>query len=188
MKTAPEKYGGGPIIVTEYDPAWPAMFEQERVAVKAALGDLVGVIEHMGSTAIPGMAAKPIIDLLVGARSLAEANDRATDPLRKLGYSYIPEYQSWLPGEMFFRKGYPGPWTHHVHLMEPSNPRWERWILFRDYLRNNLEAASAYSNLKRSLAAKFGDDIAAYRDAKHTFVEEITTKARAASRHRVGDT
>jgi len=184
MKTPSEKFGGGSIVVSEYDPAWPAMFEQERVAVKAALGDLVLAIEHMGSTAVPGLAAKPIIDLLVGVRSLTEAHDRATEPLRKLGYTYIPEYQSWLPDEMFFRKGNPGPWTHHVHLMEPSNPRWERWLLFRDYLRSNPEAATAYANLKKLLAAKFGDDIAAYRDAKHTFVEEITERARANSEHR----
>ena len=131
------------------------------------LGALAVTIEHMGITAVPGLSAKPIIDLLVGVRSLAEARAHATESLRKLGYAYIPEYESWLPGEMFFRKGTPVPWTHHVHIMEPTNPRWERWLLFRDYPRAHPETAAAYANLKRSLAAKFGEDIAAYRDAKH---------------------
>ena len=153
------------------------MFESERAAVQATLGILVTTIEHMGSTAVPGLSSKPIIDLLVGVRSFAAARIQAIEPLRKLGYTYIPEYESWLPNELFFRKGF--PWTHHVHVMEPSNPRWERWLLFRDYLRANPEAADEYANMKRSLAAKFGDDIAAYRSGKHEFVERITEEARS---------
>jgi GrpB-like predicted nucleotidyltransferase (UPF0157 family) len=176
MKT-PEKFGGGSIVVSEYDPAWPSMFEQERAAVLAVLGQSVLVIEHIGSTAVPGLAAKPIIDLLVGVRSLAEARTSSVNQLVKLGYTYIPEYESWLPGELFFRKAVPGPWTHHVHVMEPSNPRWQRFLLFRDYLRAHPRTAAAYANLKKSLAAKFGDDIAAYRDGKHEFVQRVTARA-----------
>jgi GrpB-like predicted nucleotidyltransferase (UPF0157 family) len=176
MKTS-EKFGGGPIVVSEYDPAWPFMFEQERAAVLAALGQSVLVIEHIGSTAVTGLAAKPIIDLLVGVRSLTEARTLSVNQLVQLGYTYIPEYESWLPGELFFRKGVPGPWTHHVHVMEPSNPRWQRFLLFRDYLRAHPRTAAAYANLKKSLAAKFGDDIAAYRDGKHKFVGRVTARA-----------
>jgi GrpB-like predicted nucleotidyltransferase (UPF0157 family) len=178
MKTPSERFGGGPIVVSEYDPEWPAMFERERAAVQAALGRLVLAIEHMGSTAVPGLAAKPIVDLLVGVRSLAECRTRAPEPLRELGYVHIAEYESWLPGGMFFRKGSHGPWTHHVHVMEPANPRWERSLLFRDYLRRHPETAAAYAELKKSLAAKFGEDIAAYRDAKHEFVETVVAEAR----------
>jgi GrpB-like predicted nucleotidyltransferase (UPF0157 family) len=111
MKTPAEKFGAGPIIIAEYDSAWPGMFDREREAVRAALGKLVLKVEHIGSTAIPGLPAKPIIDLLVGIRSLAEARARAIEPLVQLGYVYIPEYESWLPDELFFRKGVPGPWT-----------------------------------------------------------------------------
>ena len=174
-----ERYGAGAIVVTDYDPVWPAMFAQERAQLAAALGPLAVTIEHVGSTAVPGLAAKPIIDLLIGARTLVDARARGIAALQALGYTYMPEYQPFLPDELFFRKGVGGPWTHHVHIMEPTNPRWERWLLFRDYLRAHPETAAAYANLKRSLAAKFGEDIAAYRDAKHQFVERVTEKARA---------
>jgi hypothetical protein len=86
---------------------------------------------------------------------------------------------SWLPGEMFFRKGPPGPWTHHVHLTEPSHPRWQARLLFRDYLRAHPEAAQAYAKIKCSLATSSKDDIEAYRTGKSTFVEETTAKASA---------
>jgi GrpB-like predicted nucleotidyltransferase (UPF0157 family) len=173
-----ERYGGGAIVVTDYDPAWPAMFERERAKLETALGSLVVTIEHVGSTAVPGLAAKPIIDLAVGVRSLAEAQARCIDALQALGYTYIPEYQSWLADELFFRKGVPGPWTHHVHVTEPSTPGWEHRLLFRDYLRAHPDAAAAYMDLRRRLAAAFEDDIAAYRTGKSAFVQEAVAKAR----------
>ena len=92
-----ERYGGGAIVVTDYDPAWPAMFEEERANIAAALRSLVVTIEHIGSTAVPGLAAKPIIDLLVGVTSLDAARACGIDALQALGYTYMPEYQSWLP-------------------------------------------------------------------------------------------
>ena len=157
-----EKYGAGSIVVSEYDPNWPALFEQERMRIKHALS-FVLVIEHMGSTAVPGLPSKPIVDLLVGVPSLEEARERCIEPLGALGYNYVPEYESWL----------------HVHLMEPSHPRWEALLVFRDYLRAHPEAARAYANVKRALAASSKDDIEAYRTGKHIFVEETTAKARA---------
>jgi GrpB-like predicted nucleotidyltransferase (UPF0157 family) len=177
-----ERYGGGAIAVSDYDPVWPEMFEQERANLQSVLGPLILAIEHVGSTAVPGLAAKPIIDLLVGVRNLTDARSRCIEPLQALGYTYIPQYESWLPGELFFRKGIPGPWTHHVHLMEPSNPRWEAFLLFRDYLRAHPDAASAYGNLKKSLAVAFEADIAGYRKAKHGFVDAAIAKARAEQR------
>jgi GrpB-like predicted nucleotidyltransferase (UPF0157 family) len=179
---SPEKFGGGPIVISEYNPEWPSLYQQERAAVQAALGEMVVVVEHVGSTAVPGLAAKPIIDLLVGVRSLAEARASGIEPLLRLGYTYIPEYESWLPGELFFRKGIPGPWTHHAHVMEPSNPRWRDFLLFRDYLRAHPRTAATYANLKKSFAVRFGDDIAAYRDAKRNFVKKVTAKALAGQR------
>jgi GrpB-like predicted nucleotidyltransferase (UPF0157 family) len=154
------------------------MFERERAKLETALGSHVMTVEHVGSTAVPGLAAKPIIDLAVGVQSLAEAQARCIDVLQALGYMYMPEYQSWLPDELFFRKGVPGPWTHHVHVMEPSSPGWERRLLFRDYLRAHPDAAEAYMDLKRRLAAAFRDDIAAYRTGKSAFVQDAVAKAR----------
>jgi GrpB-like predicted nucleotidyltransferase (UPF0157 family) len=174
-----EKYGAGSILVSDYDPNWPAMFEQERARIKGALGAFAVAIEHAGSTAVPGLPSKPIIDLLVGVPSLEEATQRCIAPIRELGYVYIPEYAAWLPGELFFRKGPPGPWTHHVHLMEPGHWRWEALLVFRDYLRAHPEAAEAYARVKRGLAAASKDDIEAYRTGKGAFVEETTAKARA---------
>ena len=136
-------------------------------------------IEHVGSTAVPGLPSKPIIDLLIGVPRLEEAKDRCIERIEALGYIYVPAYASWLPGELFFRKGPPGPWTHHVHLMEPSHPRWEALLVFRDYLRAHPEAARAYASLKRALASSSKDDIEAYRTGKNVFVEETTAKARA---------
>ena len=174
-----EKYGAGSIIVSDYDSKWPTLFEQERTRIKNALGSFALAIEHMGSTAVPGLPSKPIIDLLVGVRSLEEAKERCIEPIEALGYIYVPAYASWIPGELFFRKGPPGPWTHHVHLMEPSHPRWEALLVFRDYLRAHPEAARAYADIKRALAASSKDDIEAYRTGKNVFVEETTAKARA---------
>jgi GrpB-like predicted nucleotidyltransferase (UPF0157 family) len=166
--TAKERYGAGRIVVSDYDPAWSAMFERERARVQEALGLIVVTIEHVGSTAVPGLAAKPIIDLLVGVRSLPEARTCCVEPMQALRYRYMAEYEAWLPGEMLFRKGPPGPWTHHVHLMEPTCPRWEEFTL-----------ASAYADLKRALALVFEDDIAGYRTAKAPFIEAVIARARA---------
>ena len=174
-----EKYGAGSIVVSDYDPNWPVLFEQERTSIQKALGSSAVAIEHVGSTAIPGLPSKPIIDLLVGVPSLEEARKRCIGAIEALGYKYLPEYASWLPDELFFRKGPPGPWTHHIHLMEPSNPRWEALLVFRDYLRTHPEAATAYANIKRALAASSNDNIAAYRNGKTIFVEETTAKAHA---------
>ena len=174
-----EKYGAGSIVVSDYDPNWPTLFEQERTRIENALGSFALAIEHVGSTAVPGLPSKPIIDLLIGVSSLEEAQERCIEPMEALGYNFIPEYASWLPGELFFRKGPPGPWTHHVHLMEPFCPRWEALLVFRDYLRAHPEAARAYAAIKRALAASSKDNIGAYRNGKNTFVEETTAKARA---------
>src|ERR1700688_4666 len=129
-----EKYGGGAIEVRDYDPSWPVLFDEECERLGGVFGPTV-TIEHIGSTSVPGLAAKPIIDLLIGVRSLAEAKSTCMGPLHALRYTYISEYETWLPADLFFRKGIPGPWTHHVHVMEPSNPRWQDCLLFRDYLR-----------------------------------------------------
>ena len=176
-----ERYGGGAISVREHDRAWTAMFEEERACLQEALGPMVIGIEHVGSTAVPGLAAKPIIDLAVGVSSLGAARAGAIEPLRALGYTYLPEYESWLPDELFFRKGIPGPWTHHVHMMEPSNPRWRDLLLFRDYLRANPAIAEAYASLKKALALVFEDDIAGFRQAKAPFVQAVMARARGES-------
>jgi GrpB-like predicted nucleotidyltransferase (UPF0157 family) len=176
---AVEKYGSGSIVVADYDPNWPELFEQERSRISKALGRFALTIEHAGGTSVPGLPSKPIIDLLVAVPSLADAREQCIRPMEALGYIYIPDYASWLPGELFFRKGPPGPWTHHLHMMEPSHPRWEALLVFRDYLRAHPEAAQAYADIKRALASSSIDNIAAYRNGKTRFVDATTEKARA---------
>lgn len=158
------------------------MFDQERARLQHVLGSLAIAIEHVGSTAVPGLAAKPIIDMLVGVPSLAEARLHCIEPVEALGYRYLPEYEEWLPDELFFRKGIPGPWTHHVHMMELSSPRWDEFIPIRDYLRSHPEVADAYGNLKRALALVFEDDIVGFRNGKAPFVEKVMEKAREEAR------
>ena len=172
-----ERYGGGSIVVSDYNPAWPATFEQERASLHTALGPLALTIEHIGSTAVPGLAAKPIIDLQLSVRSLAEARSSCVGPLQALGYAYMPQYEARLPGELFSRKGLSGPWTHHLHILQGDHPRWQRRLLFRDYLRNHPEVAGAYAKLKRDLAAAFDDDISGYMNAKTAFVAATLAEA-----------
>jgi GrpB-like predicted nucleotidyltransferase (UPF0157 family) len=174
-----ERYGAGRIVVCDYDPTWPTTFEQERTQVQDALGSMAVTVEHIGSTAVPGLAAKPIIDLLVGVHSLPQARCCCIEPLQALGYTHIVDAEAWLPGELLFRKGLPGPWTHHLHLMEHSSPRWEEFILVRDYLRRHPEVADAYADLKKALALVFDEDIAGYRNAKAPFLQAVMAKARA---------
>ena len=103
-----ERYGGGAIEVRDYDPKWPVLFDEECQRLRGVFGPTV-TIEHIGSTSVPGLAAKPIIDLLIGVRSLAEAKSACIEPLLALRYTYIPEYETWLPDGLFFRKGIPVP-------------------------------------------------------------------------------
>ncbi len=176
------------IALVAYDPHWPEQFAHEAARVHAALGDdLVLAVEHFGSTAVPGLGAKPVIDLLVGVRSVAEARERAVAPLEALGYSYWRDNPN--PGHMFFVKGLPpnGPRTHHIHMVEPGtfpDPKnegflfWDR-LLFRDSLRVNPDEARRYEDLKRALAARHPGDREAYTEGKTEYVYGVMQKARA---------
>lgn len=176
--TGVERYGAGKIVVNDYDPMWPIMFAEEESRITAALGRIVMMVEHVGSTAVPGMAAKPIIDLLVTVHDIGEARRSVVAPLEALGYTYFPEYEAWLPDEMFFRKGVPGPWTHHLHLAEPGSPRRDEFILIRDFLRGRPEFARAYGDLKKAVALLFEDDFVGYREAKRPFLGALLERAR----------
>lgn len=120
------------VVIVEYDPNWVPLFDQEVARIQAVLDrDLITRIEHFGSTAVPGLAAKPIIDLLVGVSSLAEAKQVAVSQLEHLGYAYW--FDNPDPQRMFLVKGLPpnSPRTHHIHMVEPDSVLWER-LLFRD--------------------------------------------------------
>ncbi|MEH2121011.1 GrpB family protein [Nostoc sp.] len=166
------------VNIVEYDPCWQTLFAQEAERIWQALGNnLVAEIEHIGSTAVPGMAAKPVIDIMVGVHSLVDAKS-AVSILESLGYVYWREDPR--PRRMFFVKGMP-PYgkqrTHHVHIVEINSEFWER-KLFCDYLRRHSEEAKRYEALKRSLAATFRSDREAYTNGKNDYIQAVMSKAR----------
>lgn len=166
------------IRLADYDPQWPTLYEEEKASILDLIGDFIFNIQHIGSTAVPGLGAKPIIDIMVAIRRLALI-EKCIQPLQTIGYEYRGEYG--IPGRHFFRKP-PGDLvarTHHLHLVERESDFWERHILFRDFLRVHSEETQRYYQLKRELAAKFASDRDAYTEAKTSFIESVVQKARA---------
>lgn len=155
--------------VVDYDPAWPAQFEQERGEVWRALGEVLVAVEHGGSTSVLGLAAKPIIDMWAALRSpLREGDIRA---MAEIGYDYLGE--SALPDQDFFVKRTPR--AFHLHCYPFGHPQWDRHLAFRDWLRTHPEGAAAYARLKRDLAQRFAADRLAYTEAKSDFIEAALT-------------
>jgi GrpB-like predicted nucleotidyltransferase (UPF0157 family) len=155
------------IRIVPYDSNWPARYAGERSALDAAIGDFAtGGIHHVGSTAVPDLDAKPIIDILVGVDSL-QTSRACFDSLEKLGYLYAP----YLPSEMhWFCKPHPARRTHHLHLVPTDSDRFRDELAFRDCLRSSPQLASEYAALKHSLVARFAEDRDAYTDAKADFI------------------
>ena len=163
-----------PVIVVDYDPRWPLIYEEERRLILGALGRWVVAIEHIGSTSAPGLAAKPIIDIMVGGRSLDDA-ERCIAPLASVGYVFKPD--DTMPGRRYFNKG-PQSDHRHLHMVEVGGEMWQNQLRFRDYLRAHPETAAAYAALKRELAASFGRDREGYTDAKTEFIQSVLRAAR----------
>lgn len=153
-----------------YDPSWPARFEEEKAALEVTIGDwVVGDIHHVGSTAVPGLEAKPIIDILAGVRSLEESRP-CFEPLARLEYMYAP----YLPEEMhWFCKPHPSRRTDHLHLVPVDSERYFDELAFRDRLRADPQAAAEYVGLKRVLTRRFEHDREAYTSAKSDFVHRL---------------
>jgi GrpB-like predicted nucleotidyltransferase (UPF0157 family) len=169
---------GQPVYIADYDPRWPATFEQLRGPIAAALGALALRIEHVGSTAVPGLAAKPIIDLdiVIGSRADLPA---VIAKLRPLGYR--PQGDLGVTGREAFSNP-PGAPAHHLYVCAAGNQELARHLAFRDFLRGHPDTAHAYAGLKRSLASRFRNDRDAYTEAKTTFIEHTlaTSAAEAA--------
>jgi len=159
------------VAITPYDPDWPLRFEAERALLEDVLAVwLNGGIHHIGSTAIPGLAAKPIIDMMAGVRDLEEAR-AAFAPLRLNSYEYTPH----RPGTHHFSKP-PGPWwryTHGLHLTEPGSDLWRERLAFRDALRANPALATEYADLKVRLAKEHGTEVERYTVGKRAFVARV---------------
>ena len=156
-----------PVQIVHYDPAWPARFEEERRLLAAAIDDVVvGDIHHVGSTAVQGLDAKPVIDMLAGVRDLATSRS-CFGTLAALGYVYAP----YRVDEMhWFCKPAPAHRTHHLHLVPIGSQRFRDELSFRDRLRADPALAADYAALKRQLAAEHEHDREAYTAAKAEFI------------------
>jgi GrpB-like predicted nucleotidyltransferase (UPF0157 family) len=167
-----------PVVVVEYDPHWPATFEALRSRVAGALSELATAIEHIGSTAVPGMAAKPIIDVDVLLKSGSDL-PLAIQRLAALGYVHRGDLG--IAGREAFAAPPDTP-AHHLYVCPPESQEYRRHLALRDYLRANDADAAAYSGLKRSLAARFCEDRAAYAEGKRECIERLLQQAIASRR------
>lgn len=166
----------GVVKVVDYDPNWPAMFETEATVIKQVLGDNCVVIHHVGSTSVPGLSAKPVIDIICGVNNLTDVK---VGSLEQLGFTYLGEFN--MPMRMFFIKR--TGTEVNLHIFESDNSEIELNLLFRDYLRNTLKACAAYAELKKKLAKEQSTNqnnsgfISSYTLGKNDLIREFLLKA-----------
>ena len=162
------------VEVVPYDPAWPLLFEAEAKLLTRMLEREMVRIHHIGSTSVPGLPAKPIIDMLAEVHNI-KALDGMNERMTSAGYTPMGEYG--IAGRRYFFKGSLDLHTHHMHAFQEGHPEIARHLLFRNYLRSHPEEAREYACLKESLAARFPTDIEAYMDGKDTFIKELDRRA-----------
>ena len=160
------------VVIAKADPAWPQLFAQERARLLAAFGSQFLAVEHFGSTAIPHLDAKPIVDILGGVVSM-QAADALLEPLCQFGYDTSPEFNATLSDRRFLLRWPEGVRTHHLHLVVYEGAQWKQRLRFRDRLRADAALTQQYQDLKYDLAAKFWNDREAYTAAKAEFVARV---------------
>ncbi|USK71201.1 GrpB family protein [Peribacillus asahii] len=163
------------ITIEDHNSNWSKEFEEEKGELKKILADKVISIEHIGSTSVDGLGAKPILDIAVGVNDL-EVVDNVIEPLKKIGYEFV--YHKEFPERRFFRKGQWRAGTHHLHFYKFQSEHWNNQILFRNYLRNNPDALKEYNQLKVNLAEKYRFDRVSYTEAKAPFIQNVLKKAK----------
>ena len=162
-----------PIEIVPHDESWPARFEAERLLLQATPSPwLAGPIEHIGSTAVAGLAAKPVIDIMAAVHSL-EASRMAIEAVAQLGYLYFPYKADAMH---WFCKPTPSVRTHHLHLVPITSPLWAQRLRFRDALRDDTGLAAQYAELKLQLAHQFPLDREAYTDGKTAFIRRVLSQ------------
>lgn len=162
-------------MVVAYSPNWPKEFEAEKQRLLEVFGDRIVAVEHIGSTSIPGLAAKPIIDIVAGVNSFDVLSD-FIQGLQGLGYEYMPKRM--FDNRKFFPKGSKEKRTHHLNLvLRDDFEQWVKPIAFRGYLRNHEQEREQYSELKITLARKYPEDRAKYTKLKDDFIQVILSKA-----------
>ena len=163
-------------IIAPASPEWPRLFLVHRDALHATFSSIAVDIEHIGSTAVPGLAAKPVIDILVGAASLADIESRIP-ALVAAGYSYRPEHEGALPLRRYFTITPPDSLRAHVHAVVRDGALWRDHLVFRDALRNDAALRDHYQALKLALAERHAHDKSAYTDAKAPFIREAIARS-----------
>lgn len=161
------------VIVTPFQTEWKKTFLQEAERVQEVFKEELITIHHIGSTAVPGLAAKPTIDMMPVVISIWQV-DLFIKDMETLGYIFLGEYG--LKGRRYFYKG-EDEHTHHVHIFQKDSDEVKRHLAFRDYLITHPETAEKYSKLKLKLAAQYPNDIAAYIQGKNNFVKEVEQQA-----------
>jgi GrpB-like predicted nucleotidyltransferase (UPF0157 family) len=165
-----------PIAVVPYDPAWSGLFEAERALLERVLAPwLTGGVHHVGSTAIPGLAAKPIVDMIAGVGDLGQAR-AAFEPLKALSYVHTPHRPS-IAHHFSKPSAQPDEATHGLHLTEPGSDLWRERLAFRDALRRDPALAAEYEAVKRRLAHVHATDLGAYTVGKRGFVVAVLASA-----------
>ncbi len=164
------------VVVQPYRLQWVVAYERENALLCATLGGVVLAGHHIGSTAIPGMWAKPIIDILLVVSAL-DALDARDGDMVSLGY--LPRGENGISGRRYYRKGSDDVHTHHVHAFQMGHPEIARHLAFRDYMIAHPCEARAYSDLKRQLAARHSDDVDGYVAGKDAFIREMDRRAAA---------
>lgn len=163
------------VVLVPYSCEWPELFQKEKRCLQRLLGSCIWGVEHIGSTAIPGIMAKPIIDILVLLHCISDL-ERCVPLLEDSGYTYQGEQE--IPGWHFFRKEQGNNTTHHLHIFSRDNVNWHKYLLFRDYLCEHSAVATAYIALKRRLAQQYGDDRPAYTAGKASFIQSVIELAK----------
>ena len=171
------------IQVVPYDPHWPHLFESASAEVATAMADCLVAIHHIGSTSIPGMSAKRVIDILAVVREITAVDSRAP-AMEAIGYEAMGEFG--IPGRRYFRRdGAAGRRTHQVHAFAVDSPHVERHLAFRDFLRVHPKFARQYAELKLALAAAHPHDMNAYMDGKDGFIKDVEARAVEWSRRKI---
>jgi GrpB-like predicted nucleotidyltransferase (UPF0157 family) len=164
------------VLLTSYSPSWPRRFETEKLLLQQHIS-LPVKIEHIGSTSIVGLCAKPIIDILIGVADGSQL-DIPVPEIQDLGYEYISRYEDEMPYRRFFIKENKNVRTHHIHMVAHKSTFWIRHLQFRDYLRAHSEIAEEYAALKRQLAERDWESVNDYADAKTDFIRRIEVAAK----------
>ena len=161
------------IELSDYDPSWHGQFESEKKLIIKNFPVPNIHIEHIGSTSVKDLKAKPVIDIMLGVLSLEKNFENIIEHLNALGYQYIEKYNLIIPERRYFYKASNEIHTHHLHMVIKDSEFWKRHLFFRDHLRNNRSSKEKYESLKIELAKKEWNDRNDYADAKGEFIRSI---------------